>query len=399
MILVEISTVMMVLCSAVPAILFMLNLRRYQPPRFGDSSERAAVLIPTRDEELTIGDCLRSVLASREVDLEVVVLDDDSADRTVPVVMSIMAQDSRVRLVQAGGLPRGWNGKQHACWALAHETTAPVMLFLDADVRLQPWALARCVAARRASGVALLSGFPRQITVGLLEWMMIPLIHFVLLGFLRMGKMRRTADPAYAAGCGQFLLVEREPYFASGGHGAIRETRQDGLHLPRLFREHGYRTDLVDLTGLAEVRLYTSARAVWLGLSKNANEGLAAPKRIMPLSLLLLGGQLLPFLALLFCVSLWVQAVGMQRPIPWLEYDVQSAVLVTLGLTVAVIASLLPRLLAMRRFKQPLKSALLHPVGIGLLLGVQWFALLRQRMGAPVSWRDRIYASETGEEI
>lgn len=395
----EVVTAMMVLCSVVPAILFVVNLRRYQPPKFGNSSERVAVLIPARDEELTIGDCLRSVLASHEVDLEVVVLDDDSADRTVAVVLSIMAQDSRVRLVQSGELPRGWNGKQHACWALAHETDAPVMLFLDADVRLQPWALARCVAARRVSGVALLSGFPRQITVGVLEWMMLPLIHFVLLGFLPLGKMRKTTEPAYAAGCGQFLLVEREAYFACGGHGAMRETRHDGLRMPRLFREHGYRTDLVDLTGLAAVRMYTSARAVWLGLAKNATEGLAAPKRIVPLSLLLFVGQVLPFVALVGCLILWARGAATQNPAPWIGYELQDVVLVALGLMVGVLAGLWPRLMAVKRFKQPLKSALLHPAGMALLLGVQWFALLKQMIGSPVSWRDRKYASETGEEV
>ena len=66
--------------------------------------------------------------------------------------------------------------------------------------------------------VPLLSGFPRLITIGFVEWLLLPLIHFVLLGFLPVARMRKTTDPAMAAGCGQFMLVERQAYFTSGGN-------------------------------------------------------------------------------------------------------------------------------------------------------------------------------------
>ena len=115
---------------------------------------------------------------------------------------------------------------------LAQETDAPLLLFLDADVRVVPDAVARCVGEMRAREVALLSGFPRQILGGWMERMLLPLIHFVLLGLLPMGRMRKTTKAAYAAGCGQFFLAEREAYFACGGHAAIRDTRHDGLRLP-----------------------------------------------------------------------------------------------------------------------------------------------------------------------
>jgi hypothetical protein len=75
------------------------------------------------------------------------------------------------------------------------------------------------------------------------------------------------------------------------------------------------------------------------------------------------------------------------------------AVEVSLAIALALVASYLPRLLAVRRFQQPLVSALLHPVGVLLLLAVQWYALSRQVLGRPVAWRARNYSSETGDEI
>ena len=83
---------------------------------------------------------------------------------------------------------------------------------------------------------ALVSGFPRQETGTLLERLLIPLIHFVLLGFLPLPAERWSGLKNFATGCGQFLMVRREPYLASGGHSTIRASMHDGLQLPRLFR-------------------------------------------------------------------------------------------------------------------------------------------------------------------
>jgi hypothetical protein len=381
--------------AVVPAVLFVLNLRRYRTPVGDDGGASVAVLIPARNEERNIAACVESVLASSGVELEVLVLDDASSDRTTEVVCEIAARDARVRLLHAPPLPAGWNGKQHACWILAQKSVSPVMLFLDADVRVQPAAIARCESTRRAQELPLLSGFPRQITVGWLEKLLLPLIHFVLLSFLPMGKMRRTIKPAYAAGCGQFFLSEREAYFASGGHAAIRETRHDGLRLPQLFRRHGYRTDIFDLTVLAEVRMYDSTRAVWQGLAKNATEGIATPARIVPFTVLLVLGQILPVFLSASVVALLVEftVVGATLDQPVLAASVGVAILV------ALVASYLPRLLAVRRFQQPLVSALLHPLGVVLLLVVQWYALARQVFGRPVAWRARSYSSQSGEEV
>ena len=210
-----------------------------------------------------------------------------------------------MRLERAPALPAGWNGKQHACWSLAHVAKGEVLCFVDADVRLKPDAVSRMAGFLSKGNNALVSGFPRQVTETWLEWLLLPLIHFVLLGFLPMTQMRNGTDPSFAAGCGQFMMVRREAYFACGGHAEIRATMHDGLLLPRLFRQHGYRTDLADLTELATCRMYRNARQVWSGLAKNATEGIANPVRIGPISVLLVMGQVLPF-----CFAAWMLFVS-----------------------------------------------------------------------------------------
>ena len=391
------------LCAVWPAALFCINLHRYRSPSNPavQASQSVSVLIPARNEETNIGAALRCVLASEAVELEILVLDDDSTDRTAEVVRSLSAVDRRVRLVQGSGLPPGWNGKQHACWLLAQKSTAPLLVFLDADVRVEPALLARMAAFRERTGTALVSGFPRLITITWLEQLLLPLIHFVLLGFLPMGSMRRGTAPSAAAGCGQFMMVAREAYFGSGGHNAIRETMHDGLLLPRTLRRAGFRTDIADLTDLASVRMYDSAAKVWQGLAKNATEGIATVGKIVPLSGVLLLGQVVPA----------VLAVGLLLACSFLVFfggafgiDVHrtagaSVYPLLLLLGAALVASFLPRLLAVRRFHQPLTAALLHPLGILLLLSVQWYALGRKLFGKPVGWRQRTYSSGTGTQV
>ena len=380
-------------CALVPAVLFCVNLRRYRAPgAVAGLLPAVSVLIPARNEAGGIEAAVRAVLATRGCEFECVVMDDGSSDGTDLIVARLAAEDARVRLERAPLLPAGWNGKQHACWVLAQVARYDVLCFVDADVRLQPECVGRMAGFLGDKG--LVSGFPRQVTGTTLEWLLLPLIHFVLLGFLPLGKMRKGTDPGFAAGCGQFMMAGREEYFACGGHSGIRLTMHDGLRLPKLFREAGFRTDLADLTGIASCRMYQTSGQVWSGLAKNATEGLGDPRRIGPVSLALVLGQVLPFVVAgvlgywigpaLSYMSLFGMHVG---------YNGNGS-LTFVMFAIALIAAWVPRWLAVVRFKQDWRGALLHPVGILVLLGVQWYALVRKVRGGAVGWRDRVYVGE-----
>jgi glycosyltransferase involved in cell wall biosynthesis len=359
-------------CALIPAVLFLWNLLLYTepPPVDGVTLPSVSVLIPARNEEASIRAAVQSVLASRDIQFELIVLDDGSADRTAEIAAAIAEHDPRVRLEHAPPLPAGWNGKQHACHVLASLAKFETLCFLDADVRVAPAALARMTGFLSQSLSDLVSGFPLQETKTCLEWMLLPLIHFVLLGFLPIAGMRAFPfAPSLAAGCGQFILLRRSAYRACGGHREIRKTMHDGLLLPKLFRSHGYRTDIADLTNLASCRMYRSAAEVWRGLMKNATEGLAAPARILPFTILLFGGQVLPILLLPFATSAHARMV----------------------LIAASIAAYLPRLISMVRFRQNIFGALLHPAGVFLLLCLQWCALARKLAGVQATWKQRVY--------
>jgi len=295
------------------------------------------------------------------------VLDDGSTDSTAEILASI--GDSRLRVAQGGVLPAGWSGKQHACAALARLARYELLVFVDADVRLAPDALSRMAGYMARHDVALASGFPRQITRSWSETLLLPLIHFLLLGYLPLARMQVSASPGFGAGCGQLMIVRAADYARAGGHGAIRASLHDGLMLPRAFRCAGLMTGLFDATSFATCRMYTSAAEVWEGLTKNATEGMAKPLALPIWTLILGGGAVLPLVLLQTAPSL------------------VAALALACGIAL--------RLILAWRFKQSFWSALLHPIGVAALIVLQWSGLLRAAAGRPATWRGRAYPAQS----
>jgi len=359
--------ILLLILAAAPLLLGLDNLRRYRTPAPAAGRPAVSVLIPARNEAANIADAVAAVLASTGVDLELLVLDDGSTDATPDILRAIA--DPRLRVLQGAGLPSGWCGKQHACAKLAEQARHDLLVFVDADVRLAPDALTRMAGFMERRDVSLASGFPRQITKTWSESLLLPLIHFLLLGYLPIVQMDRSASPGLGAGCGQLFIARRAGYDRAGGHAAIRASLHDGLTLPRAFRRAGQQTGLFDASHFATCRMYTNAAQVWEGLTKNATEGMAKPIALPVWTLILAGGQVLP-LILLFTAPSWPACLALACGIGF-------------------------RLILSARFHQPIISALLHPFGVAALLILQWVALLRAAAGHKTTWRGRAYTAQT----
>ncbi len=373
--------------ATVPVIFFLLNRTVYRPtvkiPK-NTPLPGVSVLIPARNEAANISAALECILANPMTEMEVIVLDDHSTDDTATIVRSLAANDSRVRLESAPPLPDDWCGKQHACHHLAGLAQFPYLVFVDADVRLSSDSLARMIHfmesnqaddtrlnANNYSGpVALASGVPRQQTETLLEQLLIPLIHFLLMAYLPMRRMRTDLALSLAAGCGQLFIARADAYRQADGHEAIKRSLHDGVKLPRAFRKKGMMTGLFDATDLATCRMYRGATETWQGLGKNAIEGLAAPRLIGIMTVMMFCGQVLPWVLIPFATG-W--SLG-------------------LALTAAAV-SLVPRVAGAVQFQQSKLGAALHPLSIILLLAIQWQAFFKWMLGMTNSWKGRSYGA------
>ncbi|MBW4025012.1 MAG: glycosyltransferase [Proteobacteria bacterium] len=358
----------LVLCLAAgPLLLALWNLVLYRRPGRATGRPAISVLIPARNEERNIAAAVHAALASEDVALELIVLDDGSTDQTAAILAAI--DEPRLRVERAPPLPPGWSGKQHACATLATLARHDLLVFVDADVRLAPDALSRMAGfMQRQPELGLGSGFPRQIVVTWSEQLLLPLIHFLLLGYLPMARMNRSAAPSLGAGCGQLFIARRASYALAGGHEAIRASLHDGIMLPRAFRAAGQMTGLFDATGFATCRMYRTGSEVWEGLTKNATEGMAKPVALPVWTVILGGGQVAPAILMLADPSVsaalaLASAIGLRLVLAW-------------------------------RFRQPVLSAILHPLGTAALLVLQWAALLRALRGRPSTWRGRAYPAQ-----
>jgi glycosyltransferase involved in cell wall biosynthesis len=369
-----------------PLVLSVVNMRRYRrAPLLAEVAAetralRVAVCIPARNEKANIEACVRSVLASQGVDVRAYVYDDESTDGTGEIVARLAAEDPRVVVVPRRPLPAGWNGKQHACFRMAEhglgfDPDLEWFLFTDADVRLEPDAVARALGFALRSKSALVSTVPREITGTIGEMLLVPLIHFVLMSYLPIGRMRSTLDPAASAACGQFILVSRAAYRAAGtganyGHAGFKDSMHDGVKFPRAVRRAGLRTDLYDGTESVSCRMYRGFGETWRGFAKNAYEGLGSLGLLVFITVYHALGQVLPWIVLVLAAltAQWSSGAGLASG--------------------AILCALVGRALLAARFRQSWWNIPLHLASILMLSAVQWRSLWLHRTGKR-SWKGR----------
>ena len=267
-----------------------VNMHRLRTPGRSPAAvpERVSVLLPVRDEAVNVERCLRAVLASRAVtDLEVLVFDDASRDGTVRIVRALAAEDPRLRLLAAGPgaepaqqpPPAGWLGKPWACAQLAAAATGSVLVFLDADVVVEPTGLAATVELLRASGLDLVSPYPRQDTVTVSERLVQPLLQWSWLTTLPLRVAERSTRPSLAAANGQLLAVDTTAYRRGGGHStpSVRAAVLDDIELSRAVRRAGGRGGVVDGTDVARCRMYDGWPALRAGYAKSLWAAFGSP--------------------------------------------------------------------------------------------------------------------------
>jgi cellulose synthase/poly-beta-1,6-N-acetylglucosamine synthase-like glycosyltransferase len=259
-----------------------LNARLLRRPRrVGPAVQiEAAILLPARNEATCIADGLRSLLTQ---DLtpppSIVVLDDGSDDGTADLAGEVAAGDPRVRVLRGDPVPPGWLGKPHACWQLAAAapSTAEVLVFVDADVRLAPHAVRSAVELLETHGLDFVSPYPRQLAGGPAERLVQPLLQWSWLTFLPLRLAEHARRPSLAVANGQFLVVRRAAYDRAGGHASVPNTVLEDVALARALRRHGARGGIVDGTELASCRMYESWAQLRDGYGKSLWTAFGSP--------------------------------------------------------------------------------------------------------------------------
>ena len=212
------------------------------PPRAASSSAArpsVTVVVPARDEEARIAETVERLLAQEDVELEVVVVDDRSRDRTAERVRALAQRDARVKLVQVTELPSGWLGKPHACQRGAEAARGEWLLFTDGDVWLARDVVRRAIDAGNARDAQHVTLAARLDEANLFAQAAVATFG----GPLVMELARANRDhPKSGAGIGAFNLVRADAWRAIGGHERLAYEVVDDLRLGKLLRRGGFRT-------------------------------------------------------------------------------------------------------------------------------------------------------------
>jgi glycosyltransferase involved in cell wall biosynthesis len=232
-------------------------------------AKRVAILIPARNEELTIEACVRSALAQQSLESFVVaVLDDDSSDSTLAKINGISDQNLQV-ISGDSHLPINWLGKNWACHRLSQSVAADYLVFIDSDVVLEPFAVANAISAMNEHSLDLVSPYPKQLTSSGLAKLVQPLLQWSWLTTVPLGLTRRTTRGSLAVANGQFLVCKSQAYAASGGHEAIKDQVLDDIELLRAFYKNGFKGCVIDGSALATCQMYRTDKQLIAGYSKS----------------------------------------------------------------------------------------------------------------------------------
>ena len=191
-------------------------------------------------------------------------------------------------------------------------------------------------------------------------------LFFILwMGVWAHGQKRQSI---VAGGAGAFILVRRAAHERAGGHEAIRLAVIDDFALARLIRIVGGRTEIAVSGDWLLVPYAPTYRDLFRVTRKNAFALVGYRLSLMlPLTLLILTTQCLPFLLWILDLRFWPQSL-----VAWIA--------------VACVYRMLSRLSG-----TPSISFLLHPLSIVLQLFPWWGSAIAVTREGGVSWRGSFY--------
>lgn len=243
-----------------------------RPP---DEEPLVSVIIAARNEEAAIGRTIAALVQQTWRNLEIIVVNDRSTDRTGDIAEQWVRDGSpKVKVVHVDILPEGWLGKNHAMYTGYQHAAGNFLLFTDADIAFHPDAI------RSAMGYMLQS---RADHVSLIPYFVAR--SFRLRGFVHFfGTTLYLSKPPWkpnddrqtrdGIAIGAFMLLTRDAYERIGTHRELKFRPDDDLQLGIRIKRRGLRQRYLIGTGHLRVGWYPSLSAAVRGLEKNMFAGI-----------------------------------------------------------------------------------------------------------------------------
>jgi chlorobactene glucosyltransferase len=352
------------------------NLRNYKDLNIiQDNEPLVSILIPARNEEKNIERCLRSFINQDYKNTEIVVLDDNSSDKTGEIVRRLAKKDSRIRLVLGKPLPQGWLGKNFACFQLSHYAKGDYLIFTDADTHHFTSSVRSAVACLIANKLDAACLFPRQIMASLSERLSVPFINFAILLFMPLALIRKSRNPLFCTGVGQYFIFKKEAYFAIGGHASVKGKILEDVHISKKIKEAGFNYMIFDGSTSLICRMYKNFHEVWKGFSRFMFS--AFDYNFVTMALVLILANIFLFLPFVFL------------PLGIFIYKWPAEIMTLIIMQVSIIS--IVRICISLRFKQSIFNVFIHPLSMIFIVLVSMNSFIQSRLGSGISWKERTY--------
>jgi glycosyltransferase involved in cell wall biosynthesis len=343
-----------------------------------------SVIIPARNEEQSLPNCLASLLIQSEPGFalgqqwEIIIVNDDSTDKTREIAAKAGADHDGVILLDAPPLDLssrgGFTGKSNACWTGAQAARGSHLLFTDADTIHETNDIARALREADRHKAVLLSYSPRQIVTGFWQHAVMPLV-FSELASVYPSKQVNDPVQSLAAANGQFIVVEREAYFSVGGHRTIGRDILEDVALAQNIKRAGNLIRFRYAPEALSTRMYATTVEMIEGWTKNL--ALLFPK---PVAL-----ALWRILDLLLFFGLPALALGLYWLQPW-----QRTVILLLW-----VRTLWRFYSRVARSNFPWFDVALSVLGIPLFAYLLIRSVIHHRIKKNVTWKGRTYDRST----
>lgn len=232
-----------------------------------------SVLIPARNEENNIGKCLDCLLEQDYNNMEILVLDDHSNDNTTKIVKDYQHKYAQIKLLKGKDLPKGWLGKNWACHQLSNKANGDYFLFLDADVRIKKETISSIIFEANSSNVKMISVFSTQIIKSFGEWLIVPLMNWLLLAFLPLRLVYSSNNKSFVAANGQFMFWDKLTYLNIGGHKSVNEKVVEDMEFARICKSKKIKIKTMLGGDLIFCKMYNGLSDAIKGFSKNFYPG------------------------------------------------------------------------------------------------------------------------------
>jgi glycosyltransferase involved in cell wall biosynthesis len=252
-------------------LLALVNTVFAQKPETGSSLSKrlVSILIPARNEEKNIANLLNDLQNQEYQNIEIIVFNDLSTDKTEEIVLQISKEDNRIQIINSEGLPNGWLGKNYACHILSKYAKGDYLLFLDADVRVKGRIISSTIALAEKHQLGLLSIFPKQKMESFGEYLTVPNMNYILLTLLPLILVFKSKFASLAAANGQFMLFNKSTYFSTLPHEIFKNNKVEDIEIARYFKQKDIPIACLIGDDTVECRMYNGFNDAINGFSKN----------------------------------------------------------------------------------------------------------------------------------